>query len=181
MRGRGSRPGSFALPLIAPYCLPGRGWITSRTRSSLAKATRTMPTMSMPWAESSIRALRHLMRQDRCVVMREHGGVAMWFRTYFEDEDIWQYFEDGGDGWATRQVDLRGADGRPLTAASLDEVVRIRDGGDRAAMRLYEQQFGVLAETVLDGWRDAPRAEEITQVEFEQLWVRARAALGAST
>ena len=112
--------------------------------------------------------------------MREHGGVATWFRTYSEDEDVWQYFEDGGDGWATRQVDLRGADGRPLTAASLDEVLRARDGGDRAAMGQYEQQFGVLAETVLDGWRAAPRAIEIMQVEFEQVWVRARAALGAS-
>jgi len=117
---------------------------------------------------------------DRCAAMREHGGVATWFRTYFEDDDVWQYFEEGGDGWATRQVDLRGADGGPLTAASIEEVVRIRDGADLAAMRRYEQQFGVLAETVLDGWRDAPGAEEITEAEFEQVWVPARTALGGS-
>ena len=103
----------------------------------------------------------------------------MWFRTYFEDEDIWQYFEEGADGWASRQVDLRGADGSALTAASLDEVLRIRDSAGFAAMGQYERQFGVLSETVLDGWRDAPRAEEITQAEFERVWARARASLSS--
>ena len=117
---------------------------------------------------------------DHCAGIGEYGCVARWFRTYFEDDDVWQYFEDGGDGWATRQVDLRGSDGTALTAASFDEVVRIRDGGDLAAMRRYELQFGVLAETVLEGWRDAPGAEEITEAEFEQIWVPARGALGGS-
>jgi hypothetical protein len=48
-------------------------------------------------------------------------------------------------------------------------------------MQRYEHQFGVLAEAPLDGWRDDPRSEEITQSEFERIWNDARATVGVST
>jgi hypothetical protein len=106
--------------------------------------------------------------------------VATWFRTYVEDEDVWQYFEEGADCWASRQVEVRGADARPLTAASLDEVLHLRDHHDLVAMQRYERRFGVLSETTLDGWREAPGAQEITQAEFERLWIEARSVLSGA-
>jgi hypothetical protein len=115
---------------------------------------------------------------DRLAGVGDDGGMATWFRTYIEDEDVWQYFEEGADSWASRQVDVRGADSRPLTAASLDEVLHLRDHADLAAMQRYERRFGVLSETALDDWRDAPGAQEITEAEFERLWIEARAVLG---
>jgi hypothetical protein len=117
---------------------------------------------------------------DRLSGVGDDGRVTTWFRTYFEDEDVWQYFEEGADGWASRQVDVRGVDSHPLTAASLDEVLHLRDHADLVAMQRYERRFGVLAETALDGWRDAPGAQEITQAEFERLWIEARAVLGST-
>jgi hypothetical protein len=105
--------------------------------------------------------------------------MTTWFRAYYEDEDLWQYFEADGEGWAVRQVEIRGVDSRPVTAASLKEVLHLRDHGDRAAMSQYEQQYGVLADgRVFDGWEDELDADELSAEEFEQVWVRARQVLG---
>ncbi|AXB44167.1 hypothetical protein [Amycolatopsis albispora] len=106
--------------------------------------------------------------------------MATWFRTYHAAEDLWLYFETDDEGWATRQVEVRGKDSRPVTAASLDEVLHLRDHADLPAMGRYERQYGVLAEAPLDGWRDQPRAAEISAAEFEHRWIEARRILGAS-
>lgn len=106
--------------------------------------------------------------------------MTTWFRTYDRDEDLWLYFEVDDQGWAIRQVDIRGADAQPMVAASLDEVLRMRDRADLAAMARYERQFGVLAEGSLDGWQDQPQAGEISADEFERLWAAARLALDGS-
>jgi hypothetical protein len=47
-------------------------------------------------------------------------------------------------------------------------------------MGRYERQYGVLAEGSLDGWRDQPRAAEISAEEFERTWTEARRTLGGS-
>ncbi|ORT53968.1 hypothetical protein [Streptomyces sp. CB03238] len=105
--------------------------------------------------------------------------MTIWFRAYYEDEDLWQYFEADGEGWAVRQVEIRGVDSRPVTAASLKEVLHLRDHCDRAAMSRYEKQYGVLADgRVFDGWEDELDADELSVEEFEQVWARARQALG---
>ncbi|MEU2516891.1 hypothetical protein [Streptomyces syringium] len=72
--------------------------------------------------------------------------MTTWFRTYYEDEDLWLYFEADDEGWAARQVEVRGQGSRPVTAASSAEVVHLRDHADLAAMFRYERQYGVLAE-----------------------------------
>ncbi|UGQ14739.1 hypothetical protein LO772_14865 [Yinghuangia sp. ASG 101] len=106
--------------------------------------------------------------------------MTTWFRTFYEDEELWLYFEADDEGWATRQVEVREADAQPVTAASLEEVLYLRDHADLAAMGRYERQFGVLAEGSLDGWQAQPRAAGISAEEFERLWARARQALGGS-
>ncbi|MFJ8747658.1 hypothetical protein ACIRL2_51085 [Embleya sp. NPDC127516] len=103
--------------------------------------------------------------------------MTIWFRTYHEDEDLWQYFEADDDGWVARQVEVKVTDTRPVTAASLAEVLRLRDHADAAAMRRYEQRFGLLAEGEVEGWRDRPLAIEVSVKEFEMVWVQARREL----
>lgn len=76
------------------------------------------------------------------------GGTTNWFRTSYENEDLWLYFEAKGEGWAARQVEVRGTDSRPVTAASLEEVLHLRDHADLTAMGRYGRQYGVLAEVV---------------------------------
>jgi len=110
----------------------------------------------------------------------EDGGMTTWFRTYYEDEDLWLYFEADDEGWAARHVEVRGRDSRPVTAASLAEVLHLRDHADLAAMGRYERQYGVLAEGPMDGWQDQPQAAEISAEEFEQRWTEARRTLGES-
>ncbi|GAA2267883.1 hypothetical protein GCM10010232_70360 [Streptomyces amakusaensis] len=106
--------------------------------------------------------------------------MTTWFRTYYEDEDLWLYFEADEEGWAARQVEVRGQDSRPVTAASLEEVLHLRDHADLAAMRRYERQYGILAEGPVDGRQDQPRTAEIPAEEFERQWAEARRALGDS-
>lgn len=106
--------------------------------------------------------------------------MTTWFRTYYEDEDLWLYLEADDGGWAVRQVEVRKMDSRPVTAASLAEVLHLRDHADLAAMSRYERQFGVLAEGPVDGWQDQPVAAEISAAEFERLWAEARRTLGGS-
>ncbi|MGW5612141.1 hypothetical protein ACWEWI_40220 [Streptomyces sp. NPDC003753] len=67
-----------------------------------------------------------------------------------------------------------------MTAASLEEVLHLRDHADLAAMGRYERQYGVLAEGPVDGWQDQPEAAEISAEEFERLWTEARRVLGDS-
>ncbi|MEU3600123.1 hypothetical protein ABZ714_15600 [Streptomyces sp. NPDC006798] len=104
--------------------------------------------------------------------------MTTWFRAYDEDEDLWLYFEAADDGWATRQVEVRGKDSRPVTAASLKEVLHVRDHAGPEEMLRYERQYGVLAEAPLDGWQGWPEAAGISEDEFERLWTQARRTLG---
>ncbi|MFB7200282.1 hypothetical protein ACFC1L_44075 [Streptomyces sp. NPDC056210] len=49
--------------------------------------------------------------------------MTTWFCTYDEGEGLWLYFEAADEGWATPQVEVRRQDSRPVTAASLEEVL----------------------------------------------------------
>ncbi|MEU7373209.1 hypothetical protein [Streptomyces albidoflavus] len=104
--------------------------------------------------------------------------TTTWFRTYYEDEDRWLYFETDEEGWAARHIEIGGEDARPRTAACLREVLHLRDHAGPAAMVRYEQRYGILADAPLDGWQDQPGAAEITGEEFERLWAEARRVLG---
>ncbi|MFE6834994.1 hypothetical protein ACFVFI_09165 [Streptomyces sp. NPDC057705] len=106
--------------------------------------------------------------------------MVMWIRTYDEALDLWQYFEGDDEGWVLRQVDLRGDDGTPMTAASLEEVLRYQERADIDTMSRYEQRYGLVAEGKLMGWEEAPRADAISAEEFERVWLDARLTLGAT-
>lgn len=66
-----------------------------------------------------------------------------------------------------------------MDAASLAEVLEIRDRGDHAALVAYEQRYGVLAEGTLEGRQEANGTAEITRQEFESTWAAARETLDA--
>jgi hypothetical protein len=106
--------------------------------------------------------------------------MTMWIRAYDEARDLWQYFERDEEGWVLRQVDLRGDDGSPVTAASLEEVLRFQERADIDTMSRYEQRYGLVAEGRLTGWEEAPRAGTISAEEFERVWLDARRILGAA-
>ncbi|MFC5724376.1 hypothetical protein ACFP1Z_29905 [Streptomyces gamaensis] len=103
--------------------------------------------------------------------------MTLWIRAYDSESDVWSYFELDDEEWALRQVDLHGPQRSPVTAASLVEVIDLRDHGDLQAMAAYERQYGVLAEGSLTGWQDADGAAEVTAGEFESTWVIARETL----
>jgi hypothetical protein len=103
--------------------------------------------------------------------------VTLWLRYYFDEDDTLTYYEFGEDGYAQRQVDLQGPEQRPVTAATLEEVLHARDHGGFEAVVAYERRYGVLAEGDLDGWRDVDHVVEISAAEFEQAWEPARRAL----
>ncbi|MEV7432583.1 hypothetical protein [Streptomyces griseoviridis] len=105
--------------------------------------------------------------------------MTLWIRAYDGESDVWSYFELDGEEWALRQVDLQGPQRQPVTAASLAEVIEIRDCGDLAVMAAYERQYGVLAEGALRGWQESDGAAEMTRQEFESTWATARETLDA--
>ena len=110
---------------------------------------------------------------------RDHVSVMLWIRAYDGESDVWSYFELDGGEWALRQVDLQGPQRQPVTAASLAEVIEIRDCGDLAVMAAYERQYGVLADGALRGWQESDGAAEMTRQEFESTWAAARETLDA--
>ncbi|MGW6688049.1 hypothetical protein [Streptomyces sp. NPDC054961] len=103
--------------------------------------------------------------------------MTRWIRIHESEYGLWSYFELDDEGWARRQVGLRGSDHRPVTAAALAEVLRLRDRAAFEALRAYEQQYGVLAEGSFHGWGEAEGACDIREGAFEQVWRFARARL----
>jgi hypothetical protein len=102
------------------------------------------------------------------------------FRTYYGDEDRWMYFEVDDGGWAVRQVEIQGPGAQPVVAASLAEVLYLRDHAGLAAMSRYEQRYGVLADAPVGGWQGCPGAVEVSAAEFEVVWDDARRMLDGS-
>ena len=79
-------------------------------------------------------------------------------RCYWDEEDVWFYFEVDAGGWVTRQVELEGPELTPTAAASLDE---------------YDSRFGFTAELPVSEW-EGHDPEQLTLEEFEEVWGAAR-------
>ncbi|WP_327235267.1 hypothetical protein OG349_16185 [Streptomyces sp. NBC_01317] len=90
--------------------------------------------------------------------MGQDESVSRWFRSWWEEEDTWFYFEVGGDGWVSRQVELEGPAQRPVAAAS---------AGDDDA------RYGFTAELPVTEWEGHVEVPMNLQ-EFEEVWNAAR-------
>ncbi|RSN35453.1 hypothetical protein DL990_04400 [Amycolatopsis sp. WAC 01416] len=104
-------------------------------------------------------------------------SVTQWIRYFWADDDTVTFLEIDEDGWARRQVILQGELRLPVSAATLDEVMHLRDHGTLADMTAYEDRYGVLAEGDVRDWEDTDQVVEITRAEFDQAWVPARETL----
>lgn len=96
-----------------------------------------------------------------------------WFRSHWDEDDIWFYFEADADGSITRQIELRCSDGTFTAAASATEWETARQNGTLAA---YEETFGATAEVPIHKWDDHDE-HALAREEFEAVWRTARQAL----
>ncbi|MEV4062222.1 hypothetical protein [Nonomuraea dietziae] len=86
--------------------------------------------------------------------------MTLWFRSYWDESDLWFYFEVDGDGWVSRQVELLGPAGTPITAASREEWQ-------------HAGTYGSTAEIPIQEW-EGHDPHPLTRTEFEAVWTRAR-------
>lgn len=70
-------------------------------------------------------------------------------RCYWDEEDVWFYFEVDEDGWVTRQVELQGPGLTPIAAASLAEWQQAHEAG---RLDEYDTRFGITAELPVSAW-----------------------------
>ncbi|WP_033285186.1 hypothetical protein [Streptomyces sp. NRRL F-525] len=96
-------------------------------------------------------------------------------RCYWDEEDIWFYFEVDAEGWVTRQIELHGPGLTPIAAASLSEWQQAQDAG---RLDEYDSRFGVTAELPVSEW-EGHDPEELTSDQFEKVWDMARRQIKA--
>ncbi|MGW7460135.1 hypothetical protein [Streptomyces sp. NPDC054797] len=101
--------------------------------------------------------------------------MTTWMRCYWDEEDIWFYFEVDVDSWVTRQIELQGPELRPIAAASLDEWQHAHDTGRLVE---YDDRFGITAELPVSEW-EGHEPEQLTCDEFEEVWDAARRQIAA--
>ncbi|NJQ05511.1 hypothetical protein [Streptomyces lonarensis] len=97
-------------------------------------------------------------------------------RCYWDEDDVWFYFEVDAEGWVTRQVELEEPELTPVVAASLAEWQRARDAGRLAG---YDSRFGTTAEPPVSEW-EGHDPEQLTSEEFDEVWVSARRHLAVT-
>lgn len=113
----------------------------------------------------------HEIKRSRAArLARHHVLVTTWMRCYWDEEDVWFYFEVHADGWVARQVELQGPALTPIAAASLAEWQQAHEAG---RLDEYDSRFGITAELPVSEWeRHDP--ERLTSEEFEEIWQAAR-------
>jgi hypothetical protein len=101
--------------------------------------------------------------------------VKTWLRCYWDQGDIWYYFELDVNGNVTRQVELHGPMRSPLTAASLDEWRHALATGSQAD---YEAEYGLTAELPISKWV-GHNPDWLAAEAFEEVWNAARRWIAA--
>ncbi|MET0135621.1 MAG: hypothetical protein ABW215_18735 [Kibdelosporangium sp.] len=91
-------------------------------------------------------------------------------RRYWDEEDIWYYFELDAEGWVTRHIEVQQPDGTPLVAASLREWFRELEAG---RIGQYLTRYGHLAEKPIED-DEIEDYEPVSEDDFERLWASAR-------
>ena len=96
--------------------------------------------------------------------------MTKWLRCYWDEEDIWFYFELDADGQVTRQVELQEPELTPLAAASLEEWQHAQETSRLAE---YEANYGLTAELPFQEW-EGHEPQGLSADEFEGVWAAAR-------
>lgn len=96
-------------------------------------------------------------------------------RCYWDEDDIWFYFEVDEAGMVMRQVELQGTAQTALAAASVDEWQQAQDAG---CLTDYEQKYGFTAEMPVSEW-EGHNPEQLTSTQFEEIWAMARRQIAA--
>ncbi|GAA3112566.1 hypothetical protein ACFQ0X_43270 [Streptomyces rectiviolaceus] len=99
--------------------------------------------------------------------------MTTWVRCFWDEEDVWFYFEVDADGYVIRQVELLGPGSKALTAASLAEWQEARGDGRSAE---YESVYGLTAEPPISEW-EGHDPQSLSADEFENVWSTARGEL----
>jgi hypothetical protein len=107
-------------------------------------------------------------------------GVPYRYVTwYLEEEGVTVWDELDSTNWVRRHIEAKNLGQIYTSAASLQEVIAVRDTGSIEAVRAYETTYGVVPEAPLP-----PDAEHlltpISAYEFVQRWITARNELGAN-
>ena len=107
----------------------------------------------------------------RRVAPRDDEKMPRWIHSYWDEEDVTFYWEVGDDGWVTRHVEVAGPGRSPRAAASLDEWMRELEAG---SVQEYQAKYGFLADQPVTEWdADFPH-EDLTQEQYEEVWLAAR-------
>ncbi|MYT19559.1 hypothetical protein GTW69_04515 [Streptomyces sp. SID7760] len=96
--------------------------------------------------------------------------MTTWMRCYWDEEDVWFYFEVDAEGWVTRQIELEGPELTPIAAASLAEWQQASDTG---RLDEYDSRVGITAELPVSEW-EGHDPEQLTSAEFDEVWHSAR-------
>lgn len=99
--------------------------------------------------------------------------MTTWVRCFWDEEDVWFYFELDADGYVIRQVELQEPGNRALTAASLAEWQEAQGDGRSAE---YESVYGLTAEPPISEW-EGHDPQPLPADEFEIVWSTARGEL----
>ncbi|MCE7081476.1 hypothetical protein [Streptomyces sp. ST2-7A] len=99
--------------------------------------------------------------------------MTTWMRCHWAEGDLLFLFEVGDDGGVRRQVELRGPDRIPVTAADSEEWEVAWRAGTAAA---YVAGYGETTELPVSEW-EGHEPEWLTVEEFERVWREARREL----
>ncbi|MFD3997882.1 DUF6881 domain-containing protein [Streptomyces sp. NPDC058548] len=94
--------------------------------------------------------------------------MTTWVRCFWDEEDVWFYFELDADGYVIRQVELH----KPGSKALAEWQEAQRDG--RSAE--YESVYGLTAEPPISEW-EGHDPQPLSVDEFEIVWSTARGEL----
>lgn len=99
--------------------------------------------------------------------------MTTWIRCFWDEEDVWFYFELDADGYVIRQVELQEPGSKALAAASLAEWQEAQRDGRSAE---YESVYGLTAEPPISEW-EGHDPHSLSVDEFETVWSTARGEL----
>lgn len=103
--------------------------------------------------------------------------MGHWFRAYWDEDDVWFYFELDDDGFVQRQVELEGPKREANAACSLQEW---EDALRADTVDEYHETYGMPQEWSIRSSDDYD-LKPSTEADFESVWRYARRACEAGS